>query len=86
MSVGLPLDLSNSMTKAFSMECPAVSECFRNANREDDYFVINFSDRPELIANPTQSIDAIQSTLELQKPHGNTAHHEKYRTRATLLR
>ena len=73
ISVGLLLDLSKSMTEKFSMERAAVSEFFKNANRQDDYFVITFSDRPKLLTISTQSIEAIQSSLGLQAPDGNTA-------------
>ena len=73
ISVGLLLDLSKSMSNKFDMERQAVSEFFKNANRQDDYFVIAFSDRPKLVSGETQSIDAIQSRLALQVPDGNTA-------------
>jgi Ca-activated chloride channel family protein len=73
ISVGLILDLSKSMTNKFDMVRAAVSEFFKNANAEDDYFVITFSDRPSLVSGETQSIEAIQSRLALQVPEGNTA-------------
>jgi Ca-activated chloride channel family protein len=73
ISVGLLLDLSRSMTNKFDMERAAVSEFFRNANEQDDYFVITFADRPKLVTNATQSIDTIQSNLATQTPDGNTA-------------
>jgi Ca-activated chloride channel family protein len=73
ISVGLILDLSKSMTNKFDMVRAAVSEFFKNANAADDYFVITFSDRPNLVSGETQSIDAIQSRLALQVPDGNTA-------------
>jgi VWFA-related protein len=50
-----------------------VSEFFRNANPEDDYFVIAVSNRPKLIASSTQSIGTIQSQLALAVPGGSTA-------------
>jgi Ca-activated chloride channel family protein len=73
ISVGLLLDLSKSMTSKFDMERAAVSEFFRNANEQDDYFVITFADRPKLVTGATQSIDTIQSNLAMQTPDGNTA-------------
>jgi Ca-activated chloride channel family protein len=73
ISVGLLLDLSKSMTNKFDMERAAVSEFFRNANQQDDYFVITFADRPKLVTSATQSIDTIQSNLAAQTPDGNTA-------------
>jgi Ca-activated chloride channel homolog len=73
ISVGLLLDISKSMTNKFEMERAAVTEFFLNANKQDDYFAITFSDHPRLITGTTQSIDAIQSNLALQTPDGNTA-------------
>lgn len=73
VSAGMILDLSKSMSNKFEMERQAVSEFFKNANAQDDYFVITFADRPKLITGTTQSIDTIQSSLGLQTPDGNTA-------------
>ena len=61
------------MADKFDTERAAVSEFFKNANAQDDYFVITFSNRPELVADSTQSIADIQSSLDTQIPSGNTA-------------
>jgi Ca-activated chloride channel homolog len=73
VSAGLLLDLSKSMTNKFDMEREAVSQFFKNANEQDDYFVITFADHPKLITASTQSLDTIESNLALQTPDGNTA-------------
>jgi Ca-activated chloride channel family protein len=73
ISIGLILDFSKSMTNKFEIERAAVSEFVKNANPQDDYFAIAFSDRPRLIADSTQSIDDLQSKLALALPAGNTA-------------
>jgi Ca-activated chloride channel homolog len=73
ISVGMILDFSKSMSNKFEAERAAVSEFFRNANPEDDYFAIAISDRPKLIADSTQSIDDLQAKLALATPDGNTA-------------
>lgn len=73
ISVGIILDFSKSMSNKFEAERNAVTQFFKNANPEDDYFVIAFSDRPRLIADSTQSIDEIQQKLALTIPAGNTA-------------
>jgi Ca-activated chloride channel homolog len=73
ISIGLLLDLSKSMTNKFEMERAAVTEFFKNANNQDDYFAIIFSDHPKLITASTQSIETIQSNLALLTPDGNTA-------------
>lgn len=73
ISVGMILDFSFSMSNKFEAERTAVAEFFKNANPEDDYFAIAFSDRPTLIADSTQSIDDLQQKLGLAIPAGNTA-------------
>jgi Ca-activated chloride channel homolog len=73
ISVGMILDVSKSMSDKFETERAAVSEFFKNANPQDDYFAIAFSDRPHLIADSIQSIDDIQQKLTLTIPAGNTA-------------
>lgn len=97
VSVGVLLDLSGSMNYKFAVERAAVSEFFSNANAQDDYFVITFSDHPTLVTNGARSIEAIQSDLATQKPDGPTALFDaidlaiarmrfaKYRRRALLV-
>ena len=74
ISVGLLLDLSKSMTDKFDAERTAVSEFFKNANSQDDYFVVSFSNHPEILTEPTQSIGTIQAKLagdNSKREHGN---------------
>jgi Ca-activated chloride channel family protein len=97
ISVGLLLDLSKSMTNKFDAERSAVSEFFKNANSLDDYFVVTFSNHPEMLTEVTQSIGTIQSKLAAAIPNGSTAmldaisvamtrmHSAKYKRRALLI-
>jgi Ca-activated chloride channel homolog len=73
ISVGLLLDLSRSMANKFDAERLAVSEFFKNANSQDDYFVVTFSSHPEIVTGATQSIGTIQAKLDAATPHGGTA-------------
>jgi Ca-activated chloride channel homolog len=73
ISVGLLLDLSKSMTNKFDLERAAVSEFFKSANPQDDYFVYTFQNRPELAADSTNSIGTIQGNLAGAVPDGNTS-------------
>jgi Ca-activated chloride channel family protein len=73
ISVGLLLDLSGSMANKYVTERAAVEEFFNNANSQDDYFVVTFSDRPHVVANSTQSIEDIQQKLAATTPSGNTS-------------
>jgi Ca-activated chloride channel family protein len=73
LSVGILVDLSSSMANKIDAVRLAADEFFRNANPEDDYFVITFADKPKLLANTTQSPDQIHTALATAKPKGNTA-------------
>ena len=73
ISVGLLLDVSKSMTDKFDAERQAVSEFFKNANSQDDYFVITFSSQPQMLTEATQSIGTIQAQLGREIPNGSTA-------------
>jgi Ca-activated chloride channel family protein len=73
ISVGVILDLSKSMSNKVDDARQAVSEFFKTANPDDEYFVITFADRPKLLADSTRSIGFIQSRLAGAKPGGHTA-------------
>ena len=73
ISIGLLLDTSKSMENKFVTERAAVEEFFKNANPQDDYFVLTFSDQPRLLTSSTQAIDEIQQKLASDIPDGHTA-------------
>src|SRR5258707_13354634 len=73
ISVGLLVDVSKSMTDKVDAEREAISEFFKNANSEDDYFVVAFSSHPEMLTEVTQSIGTIQAKLGAVVPNGSTA-------------
>lgn len=73
ISVGVLLDLSNSMTDKIDTARRALHEFFANCNPDDDYFVIGFSDKPVLIADSTRSTGTIENNVALTEPYGHTA-------------
>jgi Ca-activated chloride channel family protein len=86
ISVGLLVDISKSMTDKVDAEREAVSEFFKNANPEDDYFVVAFSSHPEMLTEVTQSIGTIQTKLGAVVPNGSTAMLDAISTAMTRLR
>jgi len=72
-SVAILLDVSKSMTDKIETERAAIVEFFNNAHPEDEYFAIAFSDRPRVLAGPTDSIDTAQQRLMAIQPGGPTA-------------
>jgi len=73
ISIGLLLDVSASMQDKIDTERRAVEQFFRNANPEDDYFVITFNNRPRVLSDVTQSTSGIETELGLVQPSGSTA-------------
>jgi Ca-activated chloride channel homolog len=73
ISVAILLDVSKSMSDKIDAEREAIVEFFNNANPDDEYFAIAFSDRPRLLADSTQSVDQIQGRLLAEEPGGPTA-------------
>lgn len=97
ISIGILLDLSKSMTNKIDLAREALGEFFKTANPEDDYFVVTFADRPQLIADTTQSIGTIRAKLAQAVPSGHTAmldaiylalnksRHARFKRRALLI-
>jgi Ca-activated chloride channel family protein len=73
ISVALLVDVSKSMSDKIDAEREAIVEFFNNANPDDEYFAIAFSDRPRVVADSTQSIDQLQGKLLAEEPGGPTA-------------
>jgi len=73
ISVGLLLDVSKSMHDKIDTERVAVDQFFKNANPQDDYFVITFSSQPRVLSDVTQSTNGIETELGLVQPSGSTA-------------
>lgn len=73
ISLGVILDLSKSMRDKIDDARQAVAEFFEAAHPQDDYFVVTFSDRPEVLADVTRSIGTIRAKLASTIPSGHTA-------------
>lgn len=73
ISVGVILDLSKSMANKIDAAREALGEFFKSANPADDYFVVTFADRPQLLADATRSMGTIQGKLASAIPAGHTA-------------
>jgi Ca-activated chloride channel homolog len=73
VSIGIIFDLSGSMTDKINRARNSILEFLRTANPQDEFFVIGFNDRPELITDFTNSIDNIEARLLTVKPGHRTA-------------
>jgi Ca-activated chloride channel family protein len=73
ITVGVIFDMSGSMGNKIDKAKQAVIEFFKTANPQDEFFLIAFNDRPELIADFTSSIEDIQGKLVYPMAKGRTA-------------
>ncbi|HLK34729.1 MAG TPA: VWA domain-containing protein [Terriglobales bacterium] len=73
ISLGVIFDVSGSMSNKIDRSKEAVVEFFKTANPQDEFFVVSFSDQPELLSDFTNSVEDIQSRLVLASPKGRTA-------------
>ena len=63
VSIGIIFDLSGSMTSKLMRARDAILQFIKTANPEDEFFVIGFNDRPELIEDFTNSVEDIEARL-----------------------
>jgi Ca-activated chloride channel homolog len=73
VSLGVVFDMSGSMADKIERAREAVLEFFKTANPQDEFFMIAFADKPEEIADFTQSVDEIEGRLLYTVPKGRTA-------------
>ncbi len=73
LSVGIVFDTSGSMGQKLDKSRQAVSQFFKTANPEDEFFLVEFNDRPELVNSFTSSLEEIQNKLTFTQSKGRTA-------------
>lgn len=73
LSVGLVFDCSGSMGNKLEKSRQAVAQFMKTANPEDEFFLIEFNDRPVLATRFTHSVEEIQNKLTFTQSKGKTA-------------
>jgi len=73
LSVGLVFDTSNSMGAKLQKSRQAAAQFFKTANPDDEFFLIQFNDRPEMIVPFTSNTEEIQNRLTFTQAKGRTA-------------
>ena len=73
VSVGVVFDTSGSMGAKLSRSRQAVSQFLKTANPEDEFFLIEFNDRPELVVGFTSNPEELQNRLAFTQAKGSTA-------------
>lgn len=73
VSVGIVFDTSGSMKRKAAQARAAVREFLRTVERDDEMFLVTFSDKPELRTEFTSDDSTIVNELLLSQPRGATA-------------
>jgi VWFA-related protein len=73
LSVGFVFDTSGSMGDKLRRSREAVKEFMKTANPEDEFFLVQFNDRPQLVVPFTSSAEEISNRLLFIQAKGRTA-------------
>jgi Ca-activated chloride channel homolog len=73
ISLGVILDLSESMTNKIDNARAAILEFLKVANKQDDFFLVGFNAEPELMSEFTHDPEKIKNRIMLATPRGRTA-------------
>src|SRR5215472_2338761 len=73
VSVGLLLDASGSMRNKMRKSSEAARELFKTTNFDDEFFLIEFNERPKLTVPFTRDLNDLFKRLVRAKPMGRTS-------------
>ena len=73
LSIGLVFDCSGSMGAKLQKSRQAAAQFFRTANPEDEFFLVQFNDRPVMTMKFTANTEEIQNRLTFTQAKGRTA-------------
>jgi Ca-activated chloride channel family protein len=73
ISVGMIFDSSGSMGDKIQKSKEAALQFFKTSNPQDEFMLINFSERPNLISGFTSKFENVQDRLIFVKSGGKTA-------------
>jgi Ca-activated chloride channel family protein len=73
LAIGIVFDCSGSMGNKLEKSREAVAQFFKTANPEDEFFLVEFNDSPNLAATFTKNTQEIQNRLTFTQSKGKTA-------------
>ncbi len=73
LSIGLLFDISGSMRNKIKKATEAAAAFFKTSNPQDEFFLIEFSDRPKLTVPFTSDPDEVYDRIAHTKPFGRTS-------------
>jgi len=73
LSIGVVFDCSGSMGNKLEKSRQAVTQFFKTANPEDEFFLVEFNDGADLVEPFTTNLEEIQNRLTFTQSKGRTA-------------
>lgn len=73
ISIGVVLDLSGSMADKLGKAKQAAIEFFKTANPQDEFFLVGFNERAQLLSPFTHHVEELESSMLLASAKGRTA-------------
>jgi Ca-activated chloride channel family protein len=73
ISIGVVFDSSGSMQNKMHKSLEAASNFFKTANPEDEFFLIDFNERPRLVMGFTPDSGEVYRRISRTKPFGRTS-------------
>ncbi len=73
ISIGVIFDMSGSMSDKINKSKSAALQFFKTANPQDEFFLVDFSDRAELISPFTSDLNILRDRLMFVRGRGRTA-------------
>ncbi len=73
LSIGIVFDTSASVGTMFEDARSAVTDFFKTANQDDEAFLVEFSNRPTIVAPMTRDYKVLEDRLTNAAPAGHTA-------------
>jgi Ca-activated chloride channel homolog len=73
ISIGVIFDLSGSMSNKVGKAKDAALQFFKTANPQDEFFLVSFNERAELMSTFTNTVEDLQSRLLSLSAKGRTA-------------
>jgi Ca-activated chloride channel homolog len=73
LSIGLVFDASGSMGNKLNKSRQAAAQFFKTANPEDEFFLVQFNERPQVVIPFTHNTEEIQNRLTFTQAKGRTA-------------
>src|SRR5713226_4559523 len=73
LSIGIVFDTSGSMGSKLQKSRLAVAQFLKTANPEDEFFLVEFNDRPQMVVPLTSDTEEIHNRLTFTQSKGKTA-------------